>query len=221
MFFDSQAEIAEIARRSGTSVFVVPDPGRVKIPGAIVLEPEEKKASITIDQVRNVIEVVAKRQLEDLFVLVRPAEQMRAEAANALLKTLEQPGDKVHFVLATSQPAQILPTILSRAMIYYLRPRADFLQSIAGNEKQKALARRLITAQGSELVEAVAELTKKREGVQRYALEVLAIAVEMAYKSYLATRKAGFLAKIPGLTRAYEDIAVGGNIKLQIVAELG
>ncbi len=47
-------------------------------------------------------------------VLIHPAEQMNAIAANALLKTLEEPPGAARFILATAAPDALLPTIRSR-----------------------------------------------------------------------------------------------------------
>ena len=92
---------------------------------------------------------------------------------------------------------------------------------VQGSEKVKKLARELLVARGAELVEAVKVVTKAKSGEARsQVLEVLETAVEIAYKSYFATGKVAFLEKIPRLTRAYEKILAGGNMKLQIVAEL-
>jgi DNA polymerase-3 subunit delta' len=49
-------------------------------------------------------------------VLVHPAEAMNNNAANSLLKTLEEPTDKLLFLLVTHKPQQLLPTILSRCL---------------------------------------------------------------------------------------------------------
>ena len=42
------------------------------------------------------------------------ADSFNAEAANAFLKTLEEPPDHVHFILVTDRPERVLPTIASR-----------------------------------------------------------------------------------------------------------
>lgn len=47
-------------------------------------------------------------------VLIHPAEQMNAIAANALLKTLEEPPGAARFILSTAAPDALLPTIRSR-----------------------------------------------------------------------------------------------------------
>lgn len=49
-------------------------------------------------------------------VLVHPAEDMNLNAANALLKGLEEPQAQVHFILVARRPARLLPTIRSRCV---------------------------------------------------------------------------------------------------------
>lgn len=53
-------------------------------------------------------------------VLVYPAERLNIEAANTLLKTLEEPPASVRFVLATEAAHQLLPTIRSRCQTHQL-----------------------------------------------------------------------------------------------------
>lgn len=50
------------------------------------------------------------------IVLIHPAEAMNTNAANSLLKTLEEPGEKLLFLLVSHKPQQLLPTILSRCL---------------------------------------------------------------------------------------------------------
>lgn len=55
-------------------------------------------------------------------VVLHPAERMNAVAANALLKTLEEPAGAARFVLACATPEALLPTIRSRCQALALRP---------------------------------------------------------------------------------------------------
>ena len=219
MFFDNVAEIAKIASRTGTSVFVVPKDLKVEIPGALILQPE-KKPSITIEQVTAITAKTNTHQHQDLYILIRPADKMTDAAANALLKTLEQPGEHIHFVLVTDQPSRLLSTILSRAAIYYLRPDPNAFNQVQGDKTQKALAKELLVAKGQDLVDLALKIAKKRDNVQDYVLEILALAIEMAYKSYFMSKNPAFLQKIEHLLLAHREISTGGNIKLQIVANL-
>ena len=82
---------------------------------------KEKKVSevITIDQVRGLADFVSltSHQGGQRVVLIAPAEQLNANAANALLKMLEEPPAHVTFLLVTNQLARILPTIRSRCRL--------------------------------------------------------------------------------------------------------
>jgi DNA polymerase-3 subunit delta' len=59
------------------------------------------------------------------FVLVDEAEAMRPEAANALLKTLEEPPPRAVLMLTTAAPDRLLPTIRSRCRRLELEPLAE------------------------------------------------------------------------------------------------
>lgn len=82
------------------------------------LEEGKKKPSqqITIDQVRELDEFlgVGSHRGGLSIVLVNPAEAMNRNAANSILKTLEEPPANVLFLLVSSEPPRLLPTIRSR-----------------------------------------------------------------------------------------------------------
>lgn len=71
---------------------------------------------IRIEQVREIAASTRFRPYEGpvRVVVIEQAEAMRQEAANALLKTLEEPGGETLFVLCTDQPHLLLPTVRSR-----------------------------------------------------------------------------------------------------------
>lgn len=219
MFFDDVNKIADIAKGTGTSVFVVSDSIEVKIPKALILRPEEK-TTISIEQVRDVMQMLQKRQLEDVFVIVRPADALGSESANALLKSLEEPQSKVHFVLITNEPSKLLPTILSRASIFFLRTGPDAVRKINADEKIMALAKKLIVAKPQELITLADEISRKKTNVRQYALDILGAAIEVLYKTYLINQKSVFLGKIPKFLAAYDAISNNGHIKLHLVADL-
>lgn len=219
MFFDTVKELVEIAGKTNTAVFVMPENVEVKIKNALILSPEDK-TTITIEQVRNVLAQISTRQLDDVYIVVRPANALSEAAANALLKSLEEPGDKVHFVLIVTEASHLLPTILSRAAVYYMRDKSAATMEIAASEKDKALAKRLLVAKGKDLVDIADEIGKKKDGVRAYAMEILGIAIEMLYKTYFLTQKDAFLQKIPKFLQAYEAIAKNGHVRLQIVSNL-
>ena len=217
MWFESASQISAIAKRTGTAIFVVPPDMPVEIPGAIILEPEGKTV-ITIEQVRQVGAKLGLKQVEDQFVLVRPADKISLDAANAFLKNLEEPGEKVHYVLITDAPSRLLPTILSRATIYFLKGEGFNLEIKAG-ENKKLLAKKLIAAGPRELV-GLAEAIAGKKPARATALEILGLAIEMLYKSYFITGKEVFIRKLPKFLMAYENISKNGHVKLHLVADL-
>lgn len=219
MFFDELEQIVELAKRCGTAIFVVPKDFDVKVKNAIVLQPDGKSV-ITIEQVRQVMQKLSMKQLVDQYIVVRPAEMMNEEAANAFLKNLEEPRERVHFMLVTDSPSLLLPTILSRANIYFLRSKWKVDDEIKVGEKEKNLAKRLMVAKPSDLPSIADEITKKKDGVRAYTLEILGAAIEMLYRTYLISGKEVFLKRLPKFLKAYESIARNGHIKLHLVADL-
>lgn len=76
----------------------------------------ELAQNVSVQQVRDLIARMPFRPHEggSRWVIVREAERLRQEAANAFLKTLEEPPRDTHFVLLTHQPSKLLSTIRSR-----------------------------------------------------------------------------------------------------------
>lgn len=219
MFFDSVNEIEKIALKNGCSVFVLPDREKIKIKNAIVLKPEDK-TTITIEQVKEILGKLSVKQTSDLFVLIRPADALGEEAANALLKNLEEPKQRVHFVLITEEPSRLLATILSRSAVYFLRLNREDEEEIHADKKVMDLAKKLVVAKPQELISLAEELTKKKDGAREYVLMVLATAIEILYKSYYKTGKKVFLTKLPRFLKTYENIEKNGHIKLHLIADL-
>ena len=97
-----------------------------------------------IDQIRELREMVRYAPVGGRYkvVILDEAHQLTDEASNALLKTLEEPPDKVVFILATTQPEDLVDTIKSRAQLFQFRSLAfqeiaDALEHIAKEEKLK------------------------------------------------------------------------------------
>ncbi|HNT37486.1 MAG TPA: DNA polymerase III subunit gamma/tau [Rubrivivax sp.] len=74
--------------------------------------------------------------------MIDEAHQLTKDAFNALLKTLEEPPDYLKFVLATTDPEKMLPTVLSRCLQFNLRPIAPEVvrEHLAGVLKAEGVA---------------------------------------------------------------------------------
>jgi len=91
---------------------------------------KKKSSQIVIEQIRDLQQSVAVtgHQSSRRVVVVDPAEAMNPFTANALLKLLEEPPEGCVFVLVSSAPRRLLPTIRSRCQQWsFARPSADAL----------------------------------------------------------------------------------------------
>lgn len=78
---------------------------------------------IKVDQIHDLIKTLSLQSLRDhRFVLLRQAEKLNAQSSNALLKILEEPPEKTHFILLTSNFSHLLPTVRSRVQSFRFHP---------------------------------------------------------------------------------------------------
>lgn len=124
-----------------------------------VWEIEREGQEIRIDQMRALKQAAYLRPMvaRKRVFIIEEAERMNEEAANSLLKTLEEPPLFSHIILLTSNPHLLLPTILSRCQILQFVPvgkeeirqvltekgfpeeKARLLSVIVGGSLEKAL----------------------------------------------------------------------------------
>lgn len=127
-------------------------------PDFTILSPEEKSKVIKVDQVRSLVDFVNKKaQFAGYKIaLIYPAEAMNIAASNALLKSLEEPGEKTLLFLLSHSPSRLMATIRSRCQrLLFPLPQADLalkwladqhlsqpqaLLSVAGGAPLKALS---------------------------------------------------------------------------------
>jgi DNA polymerase-3 subunit delta' len=104
-------------------------------PDIVTLEREGAAQIIPIGTVRErVLSVLGlpPHEARARVFLVEEATAMQGPAANALLKTLEEPPARTHFVLCTAAPQRLLPTIRSRCQ------RVSFAGRPAGSDEDGA-----------------------------------------------------------------------------------
>jgi DNA polymerase III subunit delta' len=116
-----------VARRFGAALVAGGEAGaedrarRGLHPDLSEIEPEG--AFTTIGQVREIVRLAASQPFEGARrVFILEADTLNVQAANALLKTLEEPEGKAVFVLLAASREGVLPTILSRAQAMRFNP---------------------------------------------------------------------------------------------------
>ena len=88
------------------------------------LKVVSEKTTIGVDEIRHANQFLQKtaQMSGRKTVLIPQAQTMTESAANALLKTLEEPSQHSHIVLLSSDPERLLPTIISRCRVISIRP---------------------------------------------------------------------------------------------------
>ena len=125
-----------------------------------------------IDQIRELREMVRYAPASSRYkvVILDEAHQLTDEASNALLKTLEEPPERVVFILATTRAEDLVETIKSRAQLFQFR--ALTFKEISEEIERIAREEKLTIEPG-----AVAVLARAAEGSLRDGLSLLEQAI--------------------------------------------
>ena len=93
-------------------------------PDMLVCKPEDDSRIIKINMIRQITEFLTSRPQQSQYklVIVDPAESMTINAANALLKNLEEPVTHAVIILISAQRTQLIPTIRSRCQTIHFSP---------------------------------------------------------------------------------------------------
>lgn len=121
-----------------------------------------------VDEVRNLIDKVKYGPINGRYkvYIIDEVHMMSNSAFNALLKTLEEPPSYVVFILCTTEPYKLLPTIISRCQRY------DF-NKIPNQDLEKLLARILKSEKISYDSDVLPSLVEIASGGARDALSIL------------------------------------------------
>src|SRR5512138_1429328 len=171
-----------------------------------------------IDEARDLLERAAYKPGIGRFkvFMIDEAHQLTKDAFSALLKTLEEPPEYLKFVLATTDPEKMLPTVLSRCLQFNLRPMApqtvhEHLARVLAQESvpHDAGSLRLLARAARGSMRDALSLTDQaiaygggrlEEGAVRAMLGTVARAVALALLDALAARDgAALLAAVDEL----------------------
>lgn len=124
--------------------------------------------SISVEEVRRLRAFLGLRGGDDAWrvVVVDSADELNVNAANALLKSLEEPPERTLFLLVTSEPGRLLATIRSRCRSLDLKPLAPADLAAAAGQALKAVERELPTG------DALVTLTRLADGSVRRFLSL-------------------------------------------------
>ncbi len=122
-------------------------------PDVLVIPPDPPQMMIKVDQVRRVIETIRYRPAEGRErVYIFTDSAFMKEAANSLLKVLEEPPEFATIFLLSENAGELLPTIRSRSMTFTLGAltREEIERDLAHSRPQWKPAQRALVARISE-----------------------------------------------------------------------
>ena len=105
-------------------------------PDMLWVRPESKSRTITIDQIRSLLQTVHLKPTEARFKagIIQAADRMNSQAANAFLKTLEEPPANSLLILTSVSPDRLLETILSRCLRVHFWSGTEALPAGTGDD---------------------------------------------------------------------------------------
>jgi hypothetical protein len=233
MFYNSEAELENIVLNSGTTIVLEKDISRLEkiFKTAFIIHPNTDKnqsgkiiRGISVGQMQEVVQMTTMRAAKPRIFIIENADSILPQAQNTCLKIFEEPKENYHFVLQTTHPEALLPTIRSRAFIYAPK-QENVLETPPEAEKEVFdTAKRLLVADTAGIIDIAEELQKRKETEKSprrdFALKVIETTIELAEKSYFKTGNKVFTKKIKGLIIAHKNIKENGIIRLQLVANL-
>jgi len=175
-------------------------------------ETSNKQVMYHVDRVQDdLLRPMSFRPAEGAYkvALIMDVEHMNEKAANAFLKLLEEPPPQTVFLLTTSRPAQLLPTIVSRCQ----RLRFDPLLP-------ESIESALVEREGLE-PDPAAMLARMADGSYSRALDLLRNEDLMTSRELvLAYFRAAYTQRIEALTSCIEEIREQGREQVKSVLRL-
>ncbi|MCI0535265.1 MAG: DNA polymerase III subunit [Verrucomicrobiales bacterium] len=98
------------------------------------VRPESKTRIITIEQIRDLMQAINLKPTEAAYKVevIAGADRLNVQAANAFLKTLEEPPARSVIILLTTEPQRILETIVSRCLRLTFAGEPAFATGLSG-----------------------------------------------------------------------------------------
>jgi DNA polymerase III subunit delta' len=171
-------------------------------PDVLVVKPGDS-GSIKVDQIRDLVDRAGFRPFEGRrrVVIVDDADMMMASSQNALLKTLEEPPPSSIFILVTTRPDMLLPTVQSRCpRLRFQSTEHEAIDEDARDVAKDVLAQAAATDDPGGRLEAAKDLLAKtgaggRSDREQLASHLHAMASLLRDVEVLSTRaNAGVLA---------------------------
>lgn len=132
---------------------------------------EDKVGTISVAQAKDILTKLSLKSYEgnNKYMLIYLPERMNTEAANRLLKIVEEPSDGTYFIFVTHSPENVLGTIRSRSLMVRVHPveiplLSQYLQNKYSLSEQQALS--YARSSNGSVGQAIVALQQSSQGVE-------------------------------------------------------
>jgi DNA polymerase-3 subunit delta' len=174
-------------------------------PAAVLGTESAETNTINLPQVKKLVQSrvgYPPHEGQALVFIIRRADELNVNAANALLKTLEEPPEKTHFILLTHRPHRLLDTIRSRTLAVRFAPLSD--ENLGIILDRLGADRSVIPLAAGSAAQAMAMSDEQQLSAKQAFVSALSASIEA-----------------PDLATALSDIDVKGNDRLELRDQLG
>jgi hypothetical protein len=214
MFLNDPAVLPALISRAQFSIISHSpsfDPKSLDLKAAYSISPDEKNV-IRLEALAPLRELTRTKNSQKVLYIIFSAETLTEAAENALLKLLEQPGPNLSFTFFTTNPEKLLPTIKSRAHIYFLKSTTQ----TPPDPKLLPLARELVSGNLPTLLRLSTALAKDRAK----ALAVVETAIRELTSAQTKSPTETYLKRLEKLLTLHENLSNNGHIRLHIIADM-
>ena len=140
-------------------------------PDVHLYAPVGKARMIKVEQIKELINQISLMPFEGRWkvFIINDAECMNQESQNKLLKTLEEPPPQAALILVCSQPARLLPTIISRCqrVVFHAIPQQELEQYLVDRQKVEPPKARLLSALSHGQISRAQKLMEEKNLARR------------------------------------------------------
>lgn len=112
---------------------------------------DDENGTVTVEMIRRLYEQTRAKHAQRHIIIIDNADRMSRGAANAFLKLLEEPNERIYFILTSHKPQNLLPTVRSRLQHIPISPitpeqTADFISALGITDRTKISQLQFIAA---------------------------------------------------------------------------
>lgn len=134
----------------------------------LLLFKEDNEEALKVENVRDIIYQMEVAPLEGRakVCIIEEAHRMNTASSNAFLKTLEEPKEDRFFILTTTKLGALLPTLVSRSLLFHFKPESEGLQF--SNDEWSSFEKLFSDFKASKDVEPILAFCEQKEDALRF-----------------------------------------------------